>query len=291
VKGGRALPNAQGSAPGQLIRAAGPDGRPRLLALLPGPTHEFAPMLRALVLPELKRELGARPVPRLDLHVAGLMEATVDEAVRPVLRRHKDLRATILGGWGLVHLHFGAERAASLEDVRRTLKRSLAGHLYGEGAATLASASLERLLKRGESLATAESCTGGLIAKDLTDVPGSSRSFVGGLVAYANALKTAELGVSPALIKRFGAVSGHCAKAMAAGARRRYRADWGLAATGVAGPGGGTRSKPVGRVWLAVAGPRRTQALRFDFAGDRDAVRRRAATLALYLLWKELGRR
>lgn len=138
------------------------------------------------------------------------------------------------------------------------------------------------LCASGESVATAESCTGGLVAGAITSVPGSSRYFLGGVVAYANSSKSAMLGVPPSLLREHGAVSAQVAEAMAEGALSRFRADLAIAVTGVAGPGGGTRGKPAGTVWVAVllrGGGR--YAHRFRFRGDREAVRRASVRACL----------
>ncbi|HUS23352.1 MAG TPA: CinA family protein [Candidatus Binatia bacterium] len=138
-----------------------------------------------------------------------------------------------------------------------------------------------RLTAQGAWLAVAESCTGGLLAKQLTDLPGSSAWFDRGVVTYANRAKQQLLGVPAALLQRDGAVSEACARAMAAGLRRRARVQWTVAITGVAGPGGGTAAKPVGRVWIAWAGPGGIEARRFRFRGGRSAIRAAAARAAI----------
>ena len=142
---------------------------------------------------------------------------------------------------------------------------------------------LDRCRERGLTLATAESCTGGLVAARLTAVPGSSDVFVGGIVSYANEVKTAELGVPAALIEEHGAVSAEVAEAMARGARERLGVDVAVAVTGVAGPGGGTEEKPVGLVYLHAETPDGGRGSEFNFPGDRDSIRRRSAVAALHL--------
>ena len=154
----------------------------------------------------------------------------------------------------------------------------------GSDARALSRSLLDLCRIRKLTIATAESCTGGLVAAQLTEVPGSSASFRGGAVAYSNALKESLLGVSAGLLARHGAVSEECARAMAAGARERLVADAALAVTGIAGPAGGTKAKPVGLVYIAAAVPGRTEVVRRVFPGDRSQVRRRTATHALGLL-------
>ncbi len=144
------------------------------------------------------------------------------------------------------------------------------------------------LERAGQTLACAESCTGGLVAARLTDVAGVSAVFRGGVVAYANAVKETMLGVEQAVLETEGAVSAACATAMAAGVRQRLASDWGVATTGIAGPGGGTAQKPVGLVYLAVAGPDETVVERNLFTGDRAAIRAQAVNRVLELLRERL---
>jgi PncC family amidohydrolase len=153
----------------------------------------------------------------------------------------------------------------------------------------LAAAAGRALLARGESLAVAESCTGGLLGALITSVPGSSRWFLGGVVAYRNAVKTGLLGVPPAQLRRHGAVSAPVAAAMAAGARRALRSSLALAVTGIAGPGGGTAAKPVGLVHVALSARGGSVLRRAVLRGSRQAVRAQAVAMALNLLLEHLG--
>jgi len=160
--------------------------------------------------------------------------------------------------------------------------------VYGEGDADLAAVVLEAARARGVRIAVAESCTGGLVAKRLTDTPGSSDVVVGGVVAYDNAVKTALLDVPPALIERHGAVSEEVVRAMASGAVRRFGVGLAAAVTGIAGPSGGSPEKPVGTVWLGTALGSDVDATRVQLPGPRDNIRSRAAQAALFLLLRRL---
>jgi nicotinamide-nucleotide amidase len=248
-------------------------------------------MFERAVLPELKKRFGG------SLHAArrvfrfyGVAEAACDQRLAPVLRAFPDVDFTILADLGLVELHAAARapKAAAAEArlarVEARVARAMGDAYYSREGESLPGAVLGGLARRGWTLATAESCTGGLIAAQLTEVPGSSASFRGGAVAYSNALKESLLGVPPALLARHGAVSEEAARAMAAGARERLGADAALAVTGIAGPAGGTKVKPVGLVYIAAAVPGRTEVARRVFPGDRSQVRRRTATHALGLL-------
>jgi PncC family amidohydrolase len=164
------------------------------------------------------------------------------------------------------------------------LRAPLARYLFAEDERTVQEIVLALCRGRGLRLATAESCTGGLVAARLTDVPGSSDVFVGGVVAYSDGVKARELDVPAETLETFGAVSAETAAAMAHGVRERLGVDVGVAVTGIAGPGGGTEEKPVGLVFFHAAGPDREDALRFELPGDRAFIRTRSAVAALHLV-------
>jgi nicotinamide-nucleotide amidase len=179
----------------------------------------------------------------------------------------------------------GEQRADALAAA---LRSALARYLFSEDERSIAEIVLGLARERGLTLATAESCTGGLVAGRLTAVPGSSDVFRGGVVAYADDVKAKELGVPPALLEAHGAVSAEAARAMAEGARSQLDADVAVSTTGVAGPGGGTEEKPVGLVFLHVTGPEGEEVRRIDLPGDREMIRGRATTAALHLLRRHL---
>jgi nicotinamide-nucleotide amidase len=177
---------------------------------------------------------------------------------------------------------------AAIARAETDLRAILHAHIYGADAEDL-SAVVGRLLReRKLTLAVAESCTGGLLGRRITDVGGSSDYFVGGVIAYANRVKETLLAVDPSLITEHGAVSEPVVRAMAEGARHLHGTDVSIAVTGIAGPGGGTPDKPVGTVWLAVSIGDATRTRRSVFPGDREEIRERAAQGALALLWKQL---
>jgi nicotinamide-nucleotide amidase len=170
------------------------------------------------------------------------------------------------------------------------LASRLERYMYARGETSIEQVVLDLCRARGLTLATAESCTGGMIAERLTGVPGSSDVFAGAIVAYADAVKVAKLGVPEPMLAQYGAVSAEAAEAMAAGARRELGVDVAIAATGIAGPGGGTAEKPVGLVYLNVASPDGARAEELRLWGDRDAIRRRATVTALHLVRRLLRR-
>jgi nicotinamide-nucleotide amidase len=176
----------------------------------------------------------------------------------------------------------GAEARA--DELTSELVAPLERYLFSRDERRVEELVLDACGEQGLTLATAESCTGGMVAERLTSVPGSSQVFLGAVVAYADEVKAAELGVPEELLERHGAVSAETAAAMAAGARARLGADVAVAVTGIAGPGGGSDAKPVGLVYLHAEGPSGSRSADFVFPGDRDGIRRRAAVTALHLV-------
>jgi nicotinamide-nucleotide amidase len=284
VQGGRAVRNNHGSAPGQRVDA----GRGRSIYLLPGPESEMVPMLERAVLPELSRAAGDSRPAKLEFHCGGLIESEADRRLRPILAGYPKANFTILSSRGLVSFYATAPTARGLAGLRAKVLRVLGRHVFAEGASSLAAAVGRRLLERKEKLSVAESCTGGLVAEQVTKVPGSSNYFTGGLVSYDNRVKLVELGVPRRILDEEGAVSAACAEAMADGARLRFATDWAVSVTGIAGPDGGTKAKPVGTVFIALAGPDKTASRRYWLSGDRNEVRHKAANAALFWLWDSL---
>jgi nicotinamide-nucleotide amidase len=180
-----------------------------------------------------------------------------------------------------------AER--QLARVERECREVLGAFVYGQDGITFAQAVGEELARRGETICSAESCTGGLLTQMLTEVSGSSKWTLGAFVTYSNGMKESAIGVSAGLLREHGAVSEPAVRAMAEGARQRSGASWSLAITGVAGPDGGTAEKPVGTVWLGLAGPTGTIARLAKYRGDRGQVRLQSAYGALQLLREALG--
>jgi nicotinamide-nucleotide amidase len=228
----------------------------------------------------------AQPQERRVLRFYGVSESAVADALAAAGGEGDGVAVTICVRDFEVHvdllLDSGAETRAGAVDA--ALMESLEKYLFARDTAPIEQLVLSLCRERGLTLATAESCTGGLVAARLTSVAGSSDVFVGGVVAYANDVKAASLGVPPDVLREHGAVSAETAAAMAQGARVRLGADLAVAVTGIAGPGGGTSEKPVGLVHLHVAGPNGERGAEFTLPGDRETVRARAAVAALHLV-------
>jgi nicotinamide-nucleotide amidase len=284
--GALGIDNPLGSAPGIWWERRG-----KRAVALPGVPSELMAMWRQQVKPRLMQGGGARAL--ASFSVGGLPEAEVDSRIARLYRR-RNLDVTVLARTDHIEVHVRARRAGpegqrEVARAARQVRRLLGASVYAEGEVTLERAVGERLRRRGESLAVAESCTGGLLAARLTSVPGSSDYFLGGVTAYADAVKRRVLGVPASVLRRHGAVSAPCARALAEGARRRLGSHWALALTGIAGPGGGSTRKPVGTVFLGLArrggAPR---ARRLHVRGDRAEIRQRAAAAALLWLDRRL---
>jgi nicotinamide-nucleotide amidase len=272
-----------GTAPGVLLETGS-----ALAIALPGPPGELQRIWRtALQRPELQ-EVFARaqsPAHRI-LRFFGLPESAVAGVVEQAGGEADGLEVTICAHDLEVQLDlvFPSGGAGQAERVVAALREAHPRALFAEDERAVEEIVLDAARERGLEIATAESCTGGLVAARLTSVPGSSDVFVGGVVAYEDRVKRDALGVSADVLERYGAVSAEAAAAMAAGARRTLEADVGVSVTGVAGPGGGSEAKPVGLVYLHAETPDDSHGVELRLPGDRDAVRRRAAASALHLL-------
>ena len=284
-RGAVVLPNPNGTAPGIRMDQDG-----RLMVLLPGPPRENKPMFDDYVMPELeKMSRGARIAKRL-LKVTGLGESALDDMIAAIYTQYTNPQTTILFTDSDIEIHLTAtaETVARAEEIvdelADKLEDKLADHLFTTTGETLESVIGDRLMLKRYTIATAESCTGGLIAERITGVPGASNYFVGSVVSYTDEAKAALLGVPRELIESRGAVSGEVAEAMARGVKERTGATIGLSVTGVAGPGGGTEAVPVGTVYIGLADDIMTSNRRLILPGDRYLIRWRASTAALEMV-------
>ena len=241
-----------------------------------------------------------RCVPKLAIRtlvfrVAGMPESDLDQLISPVYKKYTNPVTTVLAAAGDIQVHLRArceterEALALLAEVGGPIEALLGDRLYSRNGDPIEVVIGEMLRHAGATVAVAESCTGGLLAERLTDVPGSSDYMLGGLVTYTNRMKTELLGVPEAMLAEHGAVSAETARAMASGVRRRTGATLALSTTGVAGPGGGTEAAPVGTVYIGIADPSGCEAVRRQFLGDRARIRAFAAQYALDLLRRRCG--
>ncbi len=257
LSGAKMVENANGSAFGEIITLG-----KKMLIVLPGPEYEWTPMFDGFMAGEIKEFFKVRDgnVRTMRLKIAGLWETQAEKMLEPARRNFPDADCTILAGPGVAEFSFTVsgktpgETAGRFSAMHAACRKALGRNIYGAGDDTLEGVLGALLKKKQRTLALAESCTGGAVADAITNVPGSSDYFLGGITTYSNSAKERTLGVKKSVLMSHGAVSTKCAAAMAEGARRLFGTDYAAAVTGVAGPGGGTREKPVGLVHFAVAG-------------------------------------
>jgi nicotinamide-nucleotide amidase len=284
-KGAEPLPNPVGTAPGVWMRLG-----KATIACLPGVPSEMRVMFHGQVVPRLK-PLGV--IEQVTVHrkinLFGKGESDFESQALDLTARGQVPEVGITAHEGTISFRITAsgkskeEACLAIEPTAKLIYERFGSLVLGEGSDDVADALVNLLIRTGKTLATAESCTGGLIAHLITAIAGVSPYYPGGVVSYANPAKTELLGVPPGLIESHGAVSSEVAAAMAEGVRNRLGADLGLSATGVAGPSGGTVDKPVGLVYLGLATSHRTETRRLDFGSEqpRDIIQQRASKSAL----------
>jgi nicotinamide-nucleotide amidase len=289
IDGSDVLPNPNGTAPGLFIEHEGTS-----IVLLPGPPRELHPMFENYVKDRLSNRAGMLRVVRRVLKVAGMGESAVDEKIAPVYTRYANPQTSILFNKSEIEIQLTAsgrtaeEAEQLLDKVSMELEEVLGNSIFSFRGEKMEEVVGLKLALGGYTVGVAESCTGGLIAQRLTSVPGSSKYFIEGVVAYSNDAKTRTLGVEPILLLEHGAVSGAVAEAMAEGIRARATTDFGLSITGIAGPDGGSEEKPVGLVYIALADDVKKEHKKLMIPGDRHLIRWRASQAALDLLRRRL---
>jgi nicotinamide-nucleotide amidase len=292
VEGAEAMPNANGTAPGQFIytdRGA--------LAMLPGPPRELKTMVERELYHRLRPVVPPQVIRVRSFRITGIGESDLDTLIAPVYTKYTNPVTTVLSSPGDLFVHLKAtaqtedQADALLREVGNPIAELLGDRVYTENASEPLEGVVGRLLRKHHAtVAVAESCTGGLVSSRLTDQGGSSDYFLGGYVTYCDAQKIETLGISRELIGKHSAVSEEAAKAMAEAARNKARSTFALSTTGYAGPSGGTDFDPVGTVYLGVAGPNGTRVIRVRYgSGDRLRVRLLATQASLDLLRKTLA--
>ncbi len=288
--GAKALANPLGTAPGIIAEVKG-----KLLISLPGVPSEMKQMFAESVLPELQRFAGTQAVVVRKLKCFGTGESNIAELLGPLMQRERNPLIDCTAKYGIITLTITAtakdkdEAHQMAEESEKSLRNKLGELVYGTEEQALAEVVGEKLARQKMTIAVAESCTGGTLAKLLTDIPGASGYFTHGWVTYSNTAKTGELGVPSDLIEKYGAVSEQVAQAMAQGARKKARTDFSIGITGIAGPAGQTEQKPVGLVYISIDSDNGWDTKRCLFSGDRRFIRLRAAQTALNMLRMKLN--
>jgi nicotinamide-nucleotide amidase len=281
-EGATVLPNPRGTAPALWLEADG-----HIIVLLPGVPHELKSIFESEVRPRLAKISGDERLFTRDLRTTGLGESDVETRVRPLYQLYPDTDTTILASPTGTQLHprtwsRDASKAEKLlDEITDRMALALGEHLYSTHGEALEEVVARVLTENRATIAVAESCTGGTLSERLTNVPGSSSYFLGGVICYSNELKISLVGVPQSLIESKGAVSSEVALALADGIRKRTGATLGVGVTGVAGPGGGTPEKPVGLVHIGLADEHGPRERAYRFPGDRERIRQFAAQSAL----------
>lgn len=285
---GEVLHNERGTAPGLMLRRSG-----KILIMLPGPTHELRPMFEKQVIPVLQSAGAlAGEEAYLQLRTCGVGESAIEERLQPIVERHPELTIAYCVHYGIVDVRLSRrDRSVSMEQLRQIAQG--ARELLGEdfvcfGDCSLAKVVYHELRALDRTLAVAESCTGGLLCDAFTNIPGSSKVFIGGVVCYSNDVKVSKVGVPESILEQHGAVSAECAIAMASGIAERLSSDYGLSVTGFAGPEGGDDKNPVGTIHLGYHSPVGVWAKTMRYTGGRLDVKARAVHAALDWIRRKL---
>ena len=283
--GTRALTNELGTAPGIMAEISG-----KLIFTMPGVPSEMKTMFEKSVLPKLENLTAGQVIAARKLRCFGTGESNIAEMLGNFMERDRNPLINCTASSGIITLHIIAtagnnDKAQKMvEKEEKILREHLGDLVYGVDEQTLAEVVGRKLTQEKKTIATAESCTGGVLAKLLTDIPGASEYFTQGWVTYSNAAKISELGVQAELIDKYGAVSEQIACAMACGARKKAGTDFAIGITGIAGPTGATEHKPVGLVYICVESDSGSETKRFVFPQNRDSIRFRAAKTALNMI-------
>lgn len=288
--GAEVLANAQGTAPGLRLT----DAQGRWVIMLPGVPREMRHMTTTHIVPWLAARSIGTVLRSRSVRTTSIAESALAEKLGPMKREVEGLPLAYLPGHDGVDLRVTARGLSADEATQRLdaavaqIREAVGIHAYATDGVSMASVVLDLCLESGDTIAVAESCTGGLLGARLTEVPGSSRVVLGGVIAYANSVKEQELGVSSEDIATYGAVSEPVAVQMARGVRGMTGATIGVGITGVAGPDGGTAEKPVGTVWIAIDVRGETTARVGIYIGDRAEIRHRATQVAMDLIRRAL---
>jgi nicotinamide-nucleotide amidase len=291
--GARVLGNRHGTAPSLMLE----DEQGRWVIMLPGVPREMRGLANDTIIPLLRERVGAAPVAIVSrtVRTTGIGESALAERLGDLAKGVDGLPLAFLPGWEGADLRLTSNSlpvdaaVRALDEAERKLREAVGSFVYGGERDDLAALVLAMCRERGLTIASAESCTGGLLGARVTAIPGSSDVYVGGVVAYDNSVKTKLLGVRDASLSAHGAVSEQVAREMAEGCARSLGTGVGMAITGIAGPGGGTAEKPVGTVWIAVTGVGETRTLGRVYVGDREEIRLRATQASLDQLRRALA--
>ena len=283
-EGAQILENRTGTAPGLIVKNAESG---KTVIMLPGPPHEMTPMFEEFVVPYLKSVSKNRLYTEL-VYVSGLPESSVEEKVAPLVSSEPELSIAYCASPESIKVFLSGKKPRLVSGKMKEIKVALKEFLLSPGSRSIAEDIYFLLEKRKYKLGVAESCTGGMIAAAITDIPGSSKVVSGSAVVYSNGWKEKVLGIRKTTLEKHGAVSSQCAGEMVDNVCVKYDADAGIAVTGIAGPSGGAESKPVGLVFIATRYDGKKLVRQYNFPGTREMVRRRAVSSALNQLRRQI---
>ena len=278
VNGAESIPNGPGAAPGTYLEHDG-----TVIVLLPGVPREMRHMMDHFVLDHLKEQWNFSVPYSISMNFGGIPESVIDQRLRKFDFAGNGLEFAILASLRRVQVRLSGMNREKVEEMKARVKAEFPQGFYSEGDRFLEEIVLEQLIKAGKTVSVAESCTGGLLGKTLTDIPGSSRAFLGGFVVYQNDAKSRLLGVPEDMLASKGAVSREVADWMSNGIRGAFESDYGIAITGVAGPDR-SEQKPTGLVFVSVTDGGKRVGREFHFAGSREMVRVQSVTAALNMI-------
>jgi len=281
IENAKIIENKNGTAFGEII-----EYNKKIIILLPGPQMEWESMWQEIE-NYLIRKIN-KPIITLRFKIADLKEVELENLLKPVMEREK-LDYTILAGPNICEFIVRSENKKIIEKVKKEIKKILNQNIYGYDDETLEEILGKILISKKQTLATAESCTSGLLANLITDIPGSSNYYKGGINCYSNEAKINILKVKKKTIMKYGAVSKECAMEMAENVRKIFKTDYGISITGIAGPGGGTKEKPVGLVWFGISGKNFIKSFYKLFKGNRKFIKLSSANTALYYLLSKVN--
>jgi nicotinamide-nucleotide amidase len=282
-EGAIVIDNERGTAPGVII-----EHEQKTIIHLPGPPHELEWMFEHSVMPYFKQRFGSQGIILSKvLRTYGIGESSLEEQIKEFILFQSNPTIALLARAGEIHIRLTAKASTEavaadlIVDLENRLRSHIGNYIFGVDNQTLEEATANLLTARGITLSLAESCTGGLVTSRLTDVAGSSNYLIGSIVSYSNRIKIAEVGVPDPIIKEYGAVSAETANAMSTGIKLKFGTDIGVGITGIAGPGGATPAKPVGLVYISIAGPNGICCYEHTWGGQRTAIKNRTALAAL----------
>jgi len=289
LEGSEILDNSKGTAPGLWVEEGS-----KIVVLLPGPPHEIKPMFESYVWPRMQK-FRLKHTSRRILKITGLTESKIESLIRGLYSKESDLQLTTLACPGQIEIHLTSFSGKDKEKADRRIRQlensileRLGDHVFSTTGEELEEVVGKFLTTQKKTLAVAESCSGGLLGNRITNVPGSSRYFIQGVITYSNDAKCSLLGVSPRLIQSHGAVSSEVAQAMAVAVRKKAKSDYGLAITGITGPEGGTVDKPVGLVYIAISWDSGFSVTENLFLGQRNLIKFQSSQRALDMLRNQL---